>query len=269
MKKSNIFLLLLCIWSILLCSCSSTDTLTVTAIDVGKGDCILITTQNTAVLVDTGYADTADTVLETLDKKQIDSLDYLIITHFDRDHVGGAADILEQIPADEIITPDYKENSDEYNAFKKKAKTMPWTKLTSRRDILLDTAALQITPPEKEKYGQDNDYSLVLRLSHGQNTFLFAGDAQEERIEELLAEGNLSASCLKVPHHGRPENNSEAFFAAVRPQIAIITCDEGSPAPEEVAETTSLLEALGCRVYTTQSGTITAQSDGKTLDVKS
>lgn len=257
------------VFSILfLCSCTPKDALTVTTLDVGKGDCILITVKDSAVLVDTGYEDTVDTVLEALEQKKITSLDYLVITHFDRDHVGGAAELLKQIPVDEIITPDYKENSDEYDAFKKEAKTKTWTKLTSSREITLDTAVLQIDPPQKEEYDQDNDYSLVLRLTHGQNTFLFAGDAEEERIQELLSEGDLSATYLKVPHHGRPEESSAAFFEAVQPQFAVITCADDSPAPEEVAETTTLLENLGCRVYSTKNGTVTAQSDGETIKIK-
>ena len=114
----------------------------------------------------------------------------------------------------------------------------------------------------RDDYGEDeeNDFSLVVRLTHGNVRFLFAGDAENARLAELLDEGDLASDVLKVPHHGRYADLSAAFFAAVSPQYAVITSDEDDP---EDPETVRALEAAGAQVLFTREGTVTLVSDGE------
>ena len=101
-----------------------------------------------------------------------------------------------------------------------------------------------------------------MRLTHGNASFLFAGDAENARLAELLDEGNLASDVLKVPHHGRYADLSAAFFAAVSPQYAVITSDEDGP---EDPETVLALQAAGAEVLLTRTGTVELASDGKSV----
>ena len=97
------------------------DIFTITSIDVGKGDCILIQTGDrndpVTVMIDTGYKETADDVLNYLRKQDINKLDALIITHYHKDHVGGAAAILKGVPVGKVYMPDYEGTKKVYEEF--------------------------------------------------------------------------------------------------------------------------------------------------------
>ena len=91
---------------------------------------------------------------------------------------------------------------------------------------------------------------------------MFAGDAENARLAELLKEGSLSHDVLKVPHHGKAETLSAAFFQAVGPSYAVITSDEKNPEDEVVP---ALLRQLGAEVFLTREGTVTALTDGENI----
>ena len=106
--------------------------------------------------------------------------------------------------------------------------------------------------------------SLVVRVEYGQTSFLFAADAENDRLFELLEEGDLASDVLKVPHHGGYEALSSAFFQAVSPEYAVITSDAENPEDETVVH---ILSSLGATVYLTRLGSVTMVSDGENLDV--
>ena len=80
-------------------------------IDVGKGDCILIRSENHTVMIDTGYKETADDVFDFLDSSGVSEIDALILTHYDKDHIGGAKEVLSRYQVDKIYVPDYDNDS--------------------------------------------------------------------------------------------------------------------------------------------------------------
>ena len=134
--------------------------------------------------------------------------------------------------------------------------------LCENTSFTLGGCEFSIDVANEDDYGEDeeNDFSLVVRLTHGEVRFLFAGDAENARLAELLDEGNLASDVLKVPHHGRYADLSAAFFAAVSPQYAVITSDEDDP---EDPETVRALEAAGAQVLLTREGAVTLVSDGE------
>lgn len=244
--------------------------LKVTFFDVGKGDAILIETAEHKMLIDAGYDDTAGIVLDYLAKEAEGSrLDYLILTHFDKDHVGGADHIVNGAEVGEILQPDYKSGSKQYQeyeeAVKKKGKEpLPVTETVK---LSLDGAEFLIYPPWQKYYEEeDNDFSLVISMRYGKRSFLFAGDCERERLKELLGqkEFDLAHDVLKVPHHGQAEKNSEEFLRAVSPKIAVITCSEEKPADEEIC---GMLEELGADTYFSTDGTVTCLCDGERLEI--
>lgn len=241
----------------------------ITFFDVGKGDAILIETENHSVLVDSGYDDTSRIILNYLAKQKIQRLDYMILTHFDKDHVGGADRILDAVKVGKVLQPDYESDSKQYLEYQEtmKDQEMQADLVTKTERLTLDGADFLIYPPQQEEYEEeDNDFSLVISMTYGNRKFLFAGDCEEERLKELLGqtEFGLFHDVLKVPHHGRIENNTVEFLRAVSPKIAVFTCPEKMGVEEDIYQT---LEELGTMVYLTGKGTVTCLCDGDNLQI--
>lgn len=226
------------------------DALHIVALKTGKADAILIHTKHSAVLIDTGEDDDGDKVLEEAARRGITRLDYMIITHYDKDHVGGAAEVLRGIEVGEIIEPGYPKESGEYAAYVNMAEAMKVTRSVPEGNIALglDRATYEIFMPEKNEYQDENDHSIVVKVSYDGVSALFTGDALDERVAELM-EYDISARILKVPHHGSFEKSSRELFGKVAPEYAVIPCSAKNPAD---GETIAALEELGCKVYTTE-----------------
>lgn len=237
-------------------------TLEITFFDVGKGDCILIETLNGAAMIDTGYDENGTEIVGWLKEREIDSLQYLILTHPDKDHIGGADSVIHDINIGQIIDTDCEVDSDDYEQYKQAATKQGVDILTLKetKEILLGDAKLTIYPPIGTDFVGENNYSLVTMLSYGETNFLFAGDSEEDRIDELYEQiPDLQSTLLKVPHHGALMDNSEEFFMAVAPQYSIITSDK----EKMYKNVTKILQDLNSRVFVTNDGNITVQSDGK------
>lgn len=238
--------------------------------DVGKGDAILIRTQEDCMLIDTGYDETREVILNYLAEQKIEKLDYLVLTHFDKDHVGGADHILKEVEVGKVLQPDYESDSDQYQEYCQvmKDKKMEPVYVTETTELSLNNAEILIYPPQKNEYKEeDNDFSLVISLRYGKRRFLFTGDCERERLNELLEqkEFDLAHDVLKVPHHGRKEKNSVEFLAAVSPEAAVITCSEEKMTDKEIIKA---LKGLGTKIYLTLEGTVTVLCDGNELTFK-
>jgi len=240
--------------------------LTVTFYNVGKADCMLIETTNGAVMIDTGYDENGDEIVSWLNEKGIDTLEYLILTHPDKDHIGGADIIINNLNVSHIIDSDCVVDSKDYLEYKQAAhnKGVDTVTLTSTKEITLGDAQFTLYPPISKLFQGQNDYSIVTKLVYGETDFLFAGDAEEDRIDEIMTQiPDLSSTVLKVPHHGNLKKNSEEFFEAVAPQYSIICSDKKKTYQDVV----TLLQNLNSKVYATKDGTIVVTTDGKEIDV--
>ena len=235
----------------------------VTALKVGKADALLLWTEGEAVLLDAGEDDDGEEVLEYIEEQGIDSLKAMIITHFDKDHVGGADKILEGCPVETVYYPDYEGDGKQYRQFCEalEASGAAGTAVRTQTELPVREASLVISPsalePEEILAGgekeYDNDLSLAVRLSCGEGRMLFLGDAKEQRIEELLQEGDLACDVLKLPHHGRYNDGLPDLLSAAEPEAVIICCSDKNP-PEE--ETLALLAERGVDVWETRNGNI-------------
>lgn len=220
------------------------DTLTVHFIDVGHGDAALITCGQHAMLVDCGKNIKGRMVSDYVREQGVDRLDYLILTHPDNDHIGGAPVILEDFPIEKILVSSYAKESSEYELLKS---TLEQNNLETRvpvpgEEYTLGEAVFTILGPV-EVFEDSNNSSIVFRLDFGERSFLFAGDQEKKAEKSLLnqMEVNLQADVLKVGHHGKNDACGKKFLAAVDPEYAVISCgpDEGDIEPEE-----KLLERL-------------------------
>jgi len=265
MRKALIFLLL----ALFLCGCGGEEPsseLEILFFDVGSADAFLLRTAESAVLIDCGTNKEGKALAAWLTENGITRLDALFITHFDKDHVGGADHILQNLEVAAVYEPDYAADSKQVTQYREALRASG-----ARLHTLYKNAALSlhgvdyiIDVANEAYYGEDeeNDFSLVISVRHGENRFLFAGDAERPRLEELLQEGKLPHDLLKVPHHGRAEKNSAAFFSAVAPRYAVITSSDEEP---EDAEVVAALESIGTEIFYTRLGKICCLSDGETL----
>lgn len=246
--------------------------LKVTFLPVGKGDCAVLQTSDNVVMIDTGFTKTSDIVTDFLDENGIRRIDALIITHFDKDHVGGAADIISKYEIGVVYVTDYSENEIDSKPYRRYEEACEDNSVDVRvvnqiREIPMADAVLTIYPPMQKKYNKDpdNNLSLAATVVHGENTMLFAGDAEKQRIYELMDQLPIwDYTLFKVPHHGHYEDNSAEFFKKVSAEYAVICAGDEDEADEESIKA---LEDAESTVFNTCKGSITALSNGETLTV--
>lgn len=208
-------------------------------IDVGQGDSTLITTQyNKKILIDGGgseFGSTFDvgekTLLPYLLKKKIHKLDYVIISHFDSDHVGGILTILEELNVKQVLIPKQVEYSENYNEFLNiiKKRNIKVKIVGEGNTINLDkNTYLDILWPEEKQITDNvlNNNSMIVRLCYKSFTMLFTGDIEEIAEQKLLQKyentEKLTADILKVAHHGSKSSSITEFLEKVNPKIAVI-----------------------------------------------
>ena len=247
----------------------SSSLLRVTFVDVGKGDCILLQSGNNAVLVDTGYENTTDDVLSCLQTHGVGHLDAIIITHYDRDHFGGISAIGKAMAVGTIYLPGYVGADKHYRTCISSVESLgvPTQRVTEEVNGHLGNASLTVSPSNVqyvleagETEGNDNDVSLVTSLVNGNDSYLFAGDLEEEGIAAYLAAKHGQFDVLKMPHHGGHSDNTSEFLNDVRPKLAVITDSKKESASKK---TLKLLKSADVETYSTSSnGTIVIESDG-------
>lgn len=249
----------------------SGDDLEVHFIDVGQGDSILITSKDTAMVIDGGENYMGERVVSYIKSLGIKELDYLIGTHPHSDHIGGLDTILYEIPVDTIIMPDVyhstKTYSDVINAIE--AGNGYITHPKTGDSYPFNSGYFTIVAPNNQHYDEFNNYSIGIKLTHGYNDFLFTSDAEILAEEEMLDNGiNLSSEVYKLAHHGSTTSNSSEFLDAVNPYYVVATVgydnDYGHPHNEILKE----MVDRRIKLYRTDlQGTIIFTSNGSSIKV--
>ena len=234
--------------------------------DAGKADAFLITTPNSAVVIDCGEKGFGREILSELEARGIEALDLMVITHFDQDHVGGAARIINNFPVRRILQSNSPKDSEEYEKYVKAVTNAGIEPETVRETLsfLLDGVSYTVNPPKKSKYANDesNNSSLILSIENGENRLLFMGDAEDERLEEFLSQDWGAYDFLKMPHHGNWHEPLTELVKMTAPRYAVITSSEDEPEDEQ---TLALLESAGAETYLTRNGRILIQCDGAAM----
>lgn len=249
---------------LMLCSACSAKKreLELSVLRIGAADCIILISGERAVMIDAGEDDDGAEIVSFLAKKGVQSLDCLIITHFDKDHIGGADAVLAGVEVGRVLMPDYEKDGKQYGelADALAAVNIVPEALTADTSFSVGDMQFSVRAPHKADYkAGDNDFSLVTMLTFGEKRFLFAGDAEAERLAELLAEDDLACDVLKMPHHGRMNENTAAFLDACAPKRVIIADSDKSPADAELLE---LLAERNIDVFETKDGNIRIVSNG-------
>lgn len=251
--------------------CGNKSMLTVVFPKLGSADAAVLMTETATVVIDTGESGNGDQVLEILSDNHQDTVDLLVISHYDKDHVGGAAELLEGCTVKRVIGSTSPKVSDETADYYAALADTGLTEEVPSEPLVLELGgmALTIAPPQQSEYDKDqsNNSSTVVTVQFGDATLFFAGDAMAERMEELMPELEYNAfDLIKIPHHGRDDDTTTSLLPCFKDGgTAIITSSKKEPESQEVID---LLLSSGVTVYWTLDGTVTVTSDGTSLIIE-
>ncbi|MBD5130701.1 MAG: MBL fold metallo-hydrolase [Ruminococcaceae bacterium] len=245
----------------------------VSFIDVGQGDCELISANGHNILIDCGDTDKIDSVAGFLKYSGVERLDTVIITHPHDDHYGGMYKLLSRFEVGEVVMPEVEVQSVTYQRLTKVINdrdirfryAKAGERLTLGEDIFLDIIA-----PIYLDYAEENNFSIVARLIYGETSFLFTGDLERAGELDLIDAGlDLRADVLKVGHHGSAGSSSAEFLHCVSPSIAVFETGAINYYGHPRSEVLERLAEVGCgEAYSTAAnGNIVIISDGKELRV--
>jgi len=275
MKRIVIITLLV---AALLCGCGERadgPKLEIVFFDVGKADSFLMQYAGETLLMDAGKTDDGEYVAARLREMGVQTIDHFVITHFDKDHVGGAAQIITEFEVKNIYQPEYMKESGETAAYLSALERSGAEAVIISKGYSLFLGAegggtLVNLHSATAAYEHDpsNNSSLMASVYHGEVSLLFTGDIEKERINDWLNQTvhtELDYDLLKVPHHGKYEKILPEFFERVKAEYAVITSSDKNP---EDAETLAALEKAGVKCYLTKNGDVYLESNGKRLVIR-
>ena len=253
--------------------------LTLRVLETGKSDCMLLKLDDTVIMIDTADADDYGEISDMLESLGIARIDYLILTHFDNDHIGSAAKIIEEFEVAEVYMPNYVRDSGLYrlllNAFENQAARTTVHKLNDDTTVPLPVGSLWINVsrvyPELSheqpipEDSMDNDLSLICGLTLGEFSALFMGDAEKARCEDFLAQEQYGGQYdfIKLPHHGSHNKALRDLLTTCGVKYGVICSDALANIELEVV---NLMRNLGALTYYSYNGTMVLRTDGTTVE---
>ncbi len=246
--------------------------LLVEVLDVGQSDCTLVRCGEAVLMIDTGTATEREAVQAALRDRDIEELEYLLLTHPHEDHIGNARMILESYTVSTLLTADVVTEDPTYGLVLSAAahRGTPCVAVSAAQTLALGDAQIEVLSVLRD--AKDiNDSSVILRVTYGGTAFLFTGDAEAAGEAALLASvpaEKLDCDVLKAGHHGSDTSTGKALLQAATPRYVAISCGENNDYGFPHAALLARLEACGAAWHRTDlSGDLTYRSDGETVTV--
>ncbi len=247
--------------------------------DVGQADCTLIRSENGDILIDAGDTDTEEEIVNMILGAGVTELEYVIFTHPDSDHIGGADEVIEGIPVNNVILPELHESDipttkvyENMIAAIEERESIQVIAAVSGAEYTVGELKMKLLAPNSDNYSNINDYSVAARFDFGATSFLFTGDALEKSEGEMLAAypaSELKCTFFQAGHHGAANANTPDFIKAVAPEIVAVSCGKDNKYGHPTAEALAAYASVGATVYRTDElGTIVFTSDGVTVTKK-
>ncbi|MDD3365512.1 MAG: ComEC/Rec2 family competence protein, partial [Syntrophomonas sp.] len=223
------------------------------------------------MLVDAGENDYGDVVVNYLISQGVKELDIVVGTHPHSDHIGGLDTVINRFPVKSIYMPKATNTTESFRDVLSAVKNKGLKISTAKAGVVLplDGIDCRFVAPVKDSYEELNNYSGVIRLEYGSQSFLLAGDAGTESEAQILSSGvNIKSTVLKVGHHGSYSSSSSKFLKAAAPQYAVIMVGKNNQYGHPHPQTLTRLSNAGIKVFRTdQVGTIVFTTDGKDIQV--
>ena len=237
-------------------------------LNVGQGDCAVALCDGKAMIIDGGRSGQSRFVYSYLRSALgLDALEYMVATHPDSDHIGGLSAALNACTVGAIYSSVENDDTKAFQSFLKYAARQGLSPIIPQAGdtCALGGAEIAFIAP-LTAYADDNNGSIVLKITYGRVSFLFTGDIEAAAEADILQSGtDVRAAVLKIAHHGSDTSSTDAFLKAVQPQYAIISVGDnayGHPS----AQVLDRLQANGITVYRTDAnGTIICRSDGESI----
>lgn len=270
MKKILYLLLLMLLMFTAGCgTVASAENLIVYFLDVGQADAAILQCGDDVMMIDGGESSDSSLIYSYLTKTLgITRIDYMIATHPHADHIGGLSGALNACSVGVVYSPVTSYDSKQFSSLVKYTQKQgrDLTVPEVGDSFSFGDAQVQFLSP-CQKYSNTNDSSIVVRIVHGINTFLFAGDAEWEAEHDMVDSGyDLSATVLKVGHHGSDTSSSYVFLREVMPKYAVISCGKGNSYGHPTEAVLSRLRDVGAQVFRTDmQGDVVFVSDGSAL----
>ena len=240
-------------------------------IDVGQGDASFIELPNGEVmLIEAGIASSSEKIIDYIKNLGYNRIDYVVATHPHADHIGGMAEVIEAFDVGAIYMPKAVSTSKTYENLLETIKNKGLSVKTGKVGVSVlqeEDLTIEMLAPNQDKYSSLNNYSIVLKITYGNTSFLYTGDAEELSEKEIM--GNVEADVLKVGHHGSDTSSSEEFLKRVNPKYAVISVGEDNSYDHPASSTIKKLEKYTDHIYRTDlNGTVVVTSDGVNIAVK-
>lgn len=253
--------------------------LEVIALDVGKGDCLLLRgPEGKTVLIDGGSSDRPapgeNIIVPNLYILGVRRLDAIIVTHADADHVNGLPAVIAAMPVKLLLDTGAPTEDSGYQRLLAMAskRGVPYRRMAAGNFLRLGhDARLSMLAPLAGDPHQGNDGSIVTMLNYQSTSMLFTGDLEAEGEARLLARygSRLRADFLKVAHHGSASSSTQEFLQAVKPRYALLSCPGGTNAQHPSPAALSRLRQAGTSIFRTDVlGQIHLQSNGKHWQIR-
>lgn len=240
-------------------------------IDVGQGDANFIELPNDKVmLIDAGVASSSTKIINYIKNLGYTKIDYVVATHPHADHIGGLSEVISSFDIGNIYMPKAVSTSKTYENLLLTIKDKGLTIKTGKAGIEIlneDNLKIIIMAPNGEKYTNLNNYSIILKIIYGDVSLLYTGDAEIESLNEI--EEDISASILKVGHHGSDTSTTKEFLEKVKPKYAIISVGEDNSYGHPATSTIKLLKEYTNNIYRTDlNGDVVISSDGINIELE-
>lgn len=246
--------------------------LMISYMDVGQGDAAYIKVNGNDILIDAGPRSNSKELLEQLKAKNIDDFELVIATHPHEDHIGGMVDVFKEYEVKAFYSPKITHTTKTYENLVKAVKDEGLKTKELKGGMVIDLgegAKFEVFTPQKSEYEELNDYSPIMKLSFGDTSYLFTGDAEKLAEEEALAKSktSLDSDVIKFGHHGSSSSSSNAFIEAVSPKYGIISCAKDNKYGHPHRETLDIIKKYNIKTFRTDTdGEIILTSDGKSIN---
>lgn len=246
----------------------------VSYLDVGQGDAAYIKVNDIDILIDAGSKSDVDKLMKQLEEKNIDDFEIVIATHPHEDHIGGMTKVLQTYKVENFYMPKKEHSTKVFENMIKEVEKQGLKAKVLKEGVKIDIgegALLETFSPIQDSYDNLNNYSPIMKLTFGNKSFLFTGDAEKDVEAEVLSKykDKLDSDVIKFGHHGSSTSSSQSFIEAVSPDYGIISCGVDNSYGHPHKEILKLIQDMNIEAYRTDTqGQITVISDGNNIEIE-